>query len=220
MKTIALVPIKLRNTRLLNKNLLSLSEGSDNLIQILVNKLVKIEEIDEVYVYCSDESIIDFLPNCGIFLKRPKSLDTDETTMNDILNSFAQEKKSDVYVLCHATSPFITVTKIKECIKNVVEEKYDSSFTVTKIQEFLWTDSKPLNYCLYDIPRTQDLPPLFSETSGAYVFKADVLHSLNQRIGINPKLVEVDAIEAIDIDNEIDFILAKTLNSVQVSNNE
>ena len=55
MKTVAFVPIRLNSQRVAGKNLRSLS-GSPLMCHIL-KTLTAVEGIDEVYVFCSDESI-------------------------------------------------------------------------------------------------------------------------------------------------------------------
>ena len=46
------------------------------------------------------------------------------------------------------------------------------------------------------------------KTSGMYVYKADLIKQHNRRIGDRSFMVEVSEIEAIDIDEEIDFKIA------------
>lgn len=88
---------------------------------------------------------------------------------------------------------------------------YDSSFAAKKLQDFLWKDGRPFNYELDNIPRTQDLPPLYEETSGFYIYKSDVITKLNRRIGEKPYIVEVNEIEAVDIDEKEDFDIADAI---------
>ena len=54
MKVVALVPIKLNNQRLPNKNILDL--GGKPMCYYMTENLLNVEGIDEAYVYCSDES--------------------------------------------------------------------------------------------------------------------------------------------------------------------
>ena len=79
------------------------------------------------------------------------------------------------------------------------------------MQDFLWQDGKPLNYDPSNIPRTQDLKPIYKETSGFYIYSKDLITKHNRRVGFKPKLVAVSGFEAIDIDEEEDFILAETI---------
>ena len=70
MKIVAFVPIRLNSKRVVNKNLKLL--GDKPLMCYILDTLVKIKAIDEVYVYCSQEEIIKYLPERVKFLKRPE----------------------------------------------------------------------------------------------------------------------------------------------------
>ena len=69
----------------------------------------------------------------------------------------------------------------------------------------------PYNYELNHIPRTQDLPLLYEETSGFYIYRKEVMMDFHRRIGVNPFLVEVGEIESIDIDEPEDFVIADAI---------
>lgn len=84
---------------------------------------------------------------------------------------------------------------------------------------FLWKDNKPFNYELDNIPRTQDLPPIYEETSGFYIYEKDVINKYNRRIGQHPYIVEVGEIEGIDIDELEDFMIADAIFNHIILNN-
>ena len=210
MKIVAIVPMKLNNTRLPQKNTKPFTNGKP-LCYYILSTLLRIDEISEVYVYCSNESIKQYIPNGVKFLKRSSSLDLDTTKMNEVLLSFANEVDSDIYVMTHTTAPFISRESIEVGLNHVINEDYDSSFAAIKLQDFLWVDNKPFNYNLDNIPRTQDLKPIYQETSGFYIYRKEVIKNLNRRIGNNPFIVEVSKIESIDIDEKEDFIIADAI---------
>ena len=207
MKTVAIVPMKLNNRRLPQKNTKSFTNG-EPLCHYILSTLLRVDGIDEAYVYCSNPSIQEFIPKGVKYLKRSENLDQDSTKMNEVLQSFARDVPSDVYVMTHTTAPFISVESITKGLEAVKTGEYDSAFAAKKLQDFLWKDGKPFNYSLDAIPRTQDLPPLYEETSGFYIYKSNVITDLNRRIGNNPFIVEVSEIESIDIDEPEDFKIA------------
>lgn len=207
MKIVAVVPMKLNNTRLPQKNTKEFTNG-DPLCKYILNTLKDVHEVDEIYVYCSNPLIKDYLPTGVTFLKRPENLDSNTTSMTEILTLFAEAVEADVYVMTHTTAPFISAKSIQKGIDAVVHKGYDSSFAARKLQDFIWKNGKPFNYCLDHIPRTQDLDPLYLETSGFYIYKREVIKDMNRRIGDNPYIVEVGEIEGIDIDELEDFIIA------------
>ena len=213
MKTVALVPIKLNSQRLPHKNILPIA--GHPLCWHIVNSLVQARGIDEVYVYCSDEAVIQYLPDGAIFKKRDKRLDGDLVKGFDIYRSFINEVDADIYVLAHTTSPFIKVSSIENALSRVLNGENDSSFSAEKIQTFAWYQGKPINYDLNDVPRTQDMEPIWVETSAFFMFKKEIFTVHNRRIGFNPYIQEVSGVEAVDIDEKKDYEIALKLIEVE-----
>ena len=206
MKVVAFVPIRLNSKRVVGKNLKIL--GGKPLMQYILETLVKVKNIDEVYIYCSSEDVIPYLPQGVKFLKRSTALDGDETLGQEIYEAFVNDVDADVYMLAHTTSPFIKVETIENAIDKVVNGGHDSSFSAQKIQTFTWYNGKPLNYSLKEIPRTQTIEPVYVETSAFYIFRREVWTELGQRIGNTPHMAIIDQIEGIDIDYPEDFEFA------------
>lgn len=207
IKIVSVVPIKLNNERLPGKNIKLL--GDRPLIQYILQTLTGIIQIDTVFVYCSDEYICDFLPDKARFLKRPTYLDSQSAFFNQIFDCFISEVEADIYVYTHATSPFLRAETVIECIEAVKMGKYDSAFAVSKIQDFLWMNGKPLNFDPTNVPRSQDLTPIYRETSGLYVFTRESYLEGHARMGKHSYKREVSFKEAIDINNPEDFELAE-----------
>lgn len=206
MKTIAFVPIKLNSQRVKNKNILPL--GGHPLCWHVFHALLQAEGIDEVYCYCSDETICNYIPKEITFLRRDPILDGQLVKGFDIYDRFIQEVDADIYILCHATSPFIKAETISRGLKAVKEEGYDSAFSVRRAQSFAWYQGKPVNYDLNDVPRTQDLEPVFIETSAFFMFQKDIFVKHRRRIGFHPYLCETNDIESVDIDMPEDYEFA------------
>lgn len=210
MKTVAIVPMKLNNRRLPQKNTKCFTNGKP-LCYYILSTLLRIDKIDEVYVYCSNSDITEFIPDGVKYIKRSESLDKDTTSMTEVLTCFTKEVFADVYVMTHTTAPFISKESIEMGLEAVLNGDYDSAFAAKKLQDFLWKDGIPFNYELNNIPRTQDLPTLYEETSGFYIYKNSVMSDLNRRIGKRPYIVEVGEIEGIDIDEPEDFVIADAI---------
>lgn len=206
MKIVAFVPIKLNNQRLPGKNLLPL--GGKPLCKHLFQTLSKIPNIDKSYVFCSDGIIKQYMPSELIYLERSPELDGNTVKGADIYRAFISEVEADYYMLLHATSPFTSTASIEKAIEAVKSGKYDSAFTAERIQTFAWYKGSPINYSPEDVPRTQDLDPIWVETSGFYLFSRELFLNTGRRIGNKPYIVEVSNIEAIDIDEKKDYELA------------
>ena len=214
MKTVAIMPIKLNNERLPGKNTMLLGDKPLLQHQLLATQQTGLAE--ETYVYCSDEAVCPFLPEGVSFLKRPAELDLPTSNFTQIFTAFSDAVPADIYVYVHATAPFITQETITECIQAVQSGEYDSAFCATKIQDFLWQNGEPLNFDASNIPRSQDIEPIYRETSGVYVFTKNVFLEHHRRIGMKPFIKEVSFKEAVDINNPEDFELAKAMVNVNL----
>lgn len=208
-KIISIMPIKLKNERLPGKNTMML--GEKPLLRYELDNLLAVEMLDSINVYCSDEAIVPYLPKGVNFIQRPSYLDLPTSNFTQIFECFMQEHDADIYVYAHATAPFIKVSTMKKGIEAVLSGKYDSAFCASKIQDYLWRDSEPLNFDASNMPRSQDLPIIYRETSGVYVFTKNVFSKYRRRIGMHPYIMEVSFKESVDINLPEDFEIAKIL---------
>lgn len=207
MKVTAFIPMKLNNERTPGKNTKPFSDGTP-LCHFVQKALLQVPEVDEIVAFCSDERIKDYLLPGVKFLKRPTSLDTKETLCGDIICTFLEMHKADIYVMSHATSPFIKPERFSQCINAVKSHQYDSAFACKKLSNFIWYQGKPLNFRLDKAPRTQDMEAAYCELSTPYVFTPHVFETYHGRSGENPFMCECSEIESIDVDYPEDFALA------------
>ncbi len=213
MKTVAFIPIKLNSQRLPHKNILPLA--GHPLCWHVCNTLNQVRGLDKVYVYCSDPSIKHYIPEETEFLQRPAWLDGDIVKGFDIYREFIKIIDADVYFLAHTTSPFIRVSSCQTALDHVLSGENDSAFSAERIQTFVWYHDKPINYDLNDVPRTQDLDPIWVETSAFFIFRKEIFTLHNRRIGFKPYIQEVSGIEAVDIDEKKDYDLACMLAQIE-----
>jgi N-acylneuraminate cytidylyltransferase len=138
--------------------------------------------------------------------------------MNKIIEYDLNNSDSDIYIQTHSTSPLLVIKSLDSAIERMLSKSknFDSIFSVTKIQtRFYDKNGNPFNHDPKELLRTQDLEPLFEENSGFYIFtKESFKNADNKRIGLRPLMFEIDKIEAIDIDEPSDFIIAETLHKL------
>jgi len=150
-------------------------------------------------------------------LDRPDHLLGGETPMTEILRHDASVVESDWYLQVHSTSPLLRSSTISSALGALdsQSDRHDSLFSVTRLQTRLYDhEGRPVNHDPKVLLRTQDLAPLYEENSGMYVFTREQI-SAGQRFGSRPLLFEIDPLEATDIDEESDFVLAETLHRLQ-----
>ena len=209
-KVVAILPIKLNNQRIPGKNIKCFSDGTP-LMRLIQKACLKAKTIDEIYVYCSDEKVKDYIESGITLLKRPEFLDTDHANSNDIIREFIKIIDADIYIETHATGTFTKIESIDACVKAVASGEYDSGFLARRIQEFIWQDGAAMNFDIQNFPRTQDLKPIYSEAPGAYVFTKAVFEKYDRRVGDHPYIHEVSEIESRDIDYPEDFRIADAI---------
>ncbi|SKB66054.1 CMP-N-acetylneuraminic acid synthetase [Lachnospiraceae bacterium] len=213
MKIVSFIPIKLNNQRLPGKNTMLLNGRPT--CDYIFETICDVDNIDEKYVYCSDEAILPYISpyeKKGLkFLKRDAYLDGFQVKGLEIIERFVKDVDADIYVLTHVTQPFTKSQSIKKALSKVISGEYDSAFSAVILQDYMWKAGKPLNYDMKNIVRTQDLEPIYMETGAFFIFNKEVFTELGQRIGNRPYIYEIDQFEAVDIDTAEDFEFAEVV---------
>ena len=218
MKIIALLPMKGNSERVPNKNLKDFN--GKPLFHHVLESLQNCKSIHEVIINTDSDKIAE---SASIFSKvkihqRPQEICGDFVSMNDVIANDIDNSDGDIYLQTHSTNPLLKTDTIFKAIEQFKTSKGDSLFSVTKLQTRLyWKDGKPVNHNPEELIRTQDLPPLFEENSNIFIFtKESFVKADNKRIGLTPTMFEIDKIEAIDIDEPQDFILAETIQKLNL----
>ena len=213
----ALLPMKGNSERVPNKNLRDFN--GKPLYHVVMKSLLASKYIDKVVINTDSETIAqDAKENFGnkvTIINRPEEIQGDFVSMNEIIAYDLSKLDDEHFLQTHSTNPLLTTQTIDNAIETYFEnlDKYDSLFAVTKVQtRFYDKDARAVNHNPEELLRTQDLEPLYEENSNFYIFsKESFKNSNNKRIGINPQIFEVNKLEAVDIDEPEDFILAELL---------
>lgn len=219
----AILPMKGNSERVPNKNL-KIFSGKPLYHRVMIS-LLNSKYIKKIVVNTDSELIKkDIISSFGdkvIIHNRPKEIIGDFVSMNTIIQNDMSKVKSDYYIQTHSTNPLLTTASIDKGIETMFsiskENKYDSVFSVTKLQTRLYKEgAEALNHNPVELLRTQDLEPLYEENSNFYIFSKDSFYGAgNKRIGLKPVMYEIDKIEAIDIDDLQDFVIAETLYNLK-----
>ena len=147
-------------------------------------------------------------------IERPEDLRGDFVSTNKIFAYDLTQSDADIYVQTHATNPLLKAETIGRAIQVFLdhEDEYDSVFSANAFHSrFYFEDGRPVNHDPENLIRTQDLPPLYEENSCLYVFTAESFAKKSRRIGLQPMMLQIARIEAIDIDDDFTFRLAELL---------
>jgi CMP-N-acetylneuraminic acid synthetase len=153
-------------------------------------------------------------------ISRLEHLRADDVSMNEILIYDTDQIPADFYLQTHSTNPLLKAQTISHAIKLLITNypTYDSLFSVTRLQTRLYDrHGKAINHNPAELIQTQDLPPVFEENSCLYIFNRENLVAKRHRISDRPLMFEIDAAEAWDIDEELDFAICDFLLSKVLS---
>jgi CMP-N-acetylneuraminic acid synthetase len=215
-RLVALMPMRHDSERVPGKNYRPFGDGRP-LFEHMLDSLVGCPEIDRVVIDTDSPTIKE---HCAghhpevVVLDRPQHLLSGMTPMNEVLLHDVAQVESEFYLQTHSTNPLLTTETLRRAIRTFFDgyPDHDSLFGVTRLQTRLWDGSgRAVNHDPNVLIRTQDLPPLFEENSCIYIFARETLRERHNRIGERPYLFEIDRLEAVDIDDEVDFEIAELI---------
>jgi len=187
------------------------------LYQHIIHSLLAVPEVNEIVVDTDSPVILDGLQQHFpqvTRLERPERLRADTIPMNEILAYDTEQVSADLYLQTHSTNPLLRPATISRAIQALLASypAYDSLFSVTRLQTRLWDQlGRAINHNPAILLQTQDLPPVYEENSCIYIFSRATLLARRNRLGDRPLMFPIDAAEAWDIDEEIDFSIVDLL---------
>jgi CMP-N-acetylneuraminic acid synthetase len=221
MQITALLPMKGHSERVPNKNIRSFAGRS--LYHRVAEALQACDRVVKIVINTDSDFIAEdahkHFSKVQI-IKRPAELQGDFVPMNEIIDYDLKMTSGEHYLQTHSTNPLLTRETIDAAIEQYFRSlgNHDSLFSVNRLQTRLyWKDGLPINHNPAELIRTQDLPPVFEENSNIFIFsKTSFAASGNKRIGLKPVMFPMDKLEAVDIDEEVDFRLAEVLYRMQI----
>lgn len=155
--------------------------------------------LDKYIVSTEDEEIGGVAKKYGAeVLYRPLELATDESSTLSVLQHAVQNIPCNIVVLLQATSPIRRDELIDECIKEFLDNEYDSLAT-----GFI---CKYVEYGMNEL-RRQDIQGFFYDDGNIYVIKADLIRK-GDRYGKNIGKKIISGWENVEIDDEFDLWVA------------
>jgi N-acylneuraminate cytidylyltransferase len=160
------------------------------------------EMIDRYVVSTEDEEVAQIVRGYGVeVFPRPSELVTDEATTLSVLQHAIEKIPCDIVVLLQATSPIRRGGLIDECIREFIDNEYDSLATGF-ICDYIEYGKNQL--------RRQDIEGFFHDDGNIYVIKADLIKS-GERFGEKIGRKIVSRWENVEIDDEFDCWLTEKI---------
>ncbi len=218
MNVTALIPMKGHSERVPNKNLREFC--GKPLCHWIIESLHRSKYVDRIVVDTDSDAIADEVTRSFDvkIIERPEALRGDAVSVNRLIGHDISLADADFYVQTHCTNPLLKPETIDRAFELLLERKQnDSLFSVTRVyKRFYWEDGRAVNHNPGELLRTQDLPPIYEENSNMYFFSKESFKKRNLRIGESPVMFEMDPIEAWDIDDADDFVIAELLMKMRL----
>lgn len=222
-KILALIPARGGSKGVPDKNIKKLLEKP--LILHTIDFARECNLFDDIIVSTDGSKIIDLCKKhqCEI-IERPKYLSEDGSLVIDAIHYTIEElKKSnreyDIIVLLEPTSPIRDKKNIVEGINAIINKGFDSATTFSEVDpppSRLWKNTKSKMIPLFDNispfePR-QSHDSAFKLTGQYYIFTIDfIITSTKSVISENVYPIIINSKNSVDIDEEIDFIVAEAI---------
>jgi CMP-N-acetylneuraminic acid synthetase len=158
--------------------------------------------IDRYVVSTEDEEIAATSREYGVdVIERPPELATDEATTLSVLQHAVEKIPCDSIVLLQATSPIRRGGLIDECIREFLDNEYDSLATgfICKYIEYGKNNS-----------RRQDIEGFFYDDGNVYIIKADLIER-GERYGEKIGRKIISRWENTEIDDKFDLWLGEQI---------
>ncbi|MCF6310124.1 MAG: acylneuraminate cytidylyltransferase family protein [Sulfurimonas sp.] len=220
---LAIIPARGGSKRVPRKNVLDLA--GKPLIAWSIEAGLKSKYIDKVIVSSDDSEILKLSQEFGSdVIKRPSELASDTSTTFDAVNHTIDNiEKFDYIVLLQPTSPLRSAKHVDEAIQTLINKDSESVVSVCEMDHSpLWSntlqkDGSMENFLRDDVAnkRSQDLEKYYRVNGAIYICKTDIL--LKEKTFFPKKNIyayEMDRNSSVDIDEKIDFIVAKAIMSV------
>lgn len=222
---LGIVPARGGSKRLPRKNMLNLC--GKPLIAWSIEAGLNSKYIDKVVVSSDDDEILNISLNFGAeTIKRPVELASDTaTTFDAVKHTIDNFENYDYIVLLQPTSPLRNEKHIDEAIELLEEKQADAIVSVCEMDHSpLWSNTLPkdgnMNNFLRDEvlnKRSQDLEKYYRVNGAVYICKTDkLLENKSFFLKDNIFAYIMDRKSSIDIDEEIDFMIANEIKKSKI----
>ena len=225
MKILAIIPARGGSVRLPGKNIRVL--GDKPLIEWSIDVARKVSSIDKIFVSTDCDDIANVCRRAGLDIPilRPKSLASDNSSTIDGVKHAIEYLKGrgeiyDFVLLLQPTSPLRSADHVRKAIDIVSSKKADAVISVCKCEHSpLWTNSLPSDFSMTNFldvkfknMRSQELPVYYRLNGAIFLVNINRLYEEETfLLSSNSYGIEMDAMASVDIDHEIDFLLAETI---------
>lgn len=225
---LAIIPARAGSKRIKNKNLKPLH--AKPLISYTIEAAINADLIDKIIISTDSPEILEFSKKYDILcLERKKELADDTTPMIDVILDVLDyfdtnsTEKIDMIILLQPTSPLRNSEDIDKAIELYLERDCESLLSICQMSESpYWAFT--INQDNYLQPflehdqynkRSQDLPSIFLINGAIYIASPEFLRINKSFRSTKMCPFPMPQNRSIDIDTNLDFLLAETILKLQ-----
>ncbi|EGR9009175.1 TPA: acylneuraminate cytidylyltransferase family protein [Vibrio vulnificus] len=225
MKILAITPARGGSKRLPGKNIKNLN--GKPLIQWTIDAALAVQEIARVMVTTDCDEIAEIAKKAGAEVPfiRPPELATDTSSSSDVIRHAldfyrAQGEEFDFVLLLQPTSPIRSADDIRHAIEQLKAHTADAVVSVCPCDHSpLWANTLPDDRSMADFIRhevsqlrSQDLPDYYRINGAIYLTRVSRFYQENSLfLSSNIFAYVMDNESSVDIDHELDFLIAETV---------
>lgn len=217
-KTIAIIiHARRKSTRCPDKHLRDLGDGN-TLIDIAINNVYKLKNVEEKYLAVYEPELAERAKGKIDILEREYEAVAPGNAPHNIMYKHLENVKADFIINYNPCQPFLDVNKLQKIIDWYKSTDHKSAITVKQNRNFYWypEDQSPVNFKPNDRLSTTSGPYLFEATHSLVMYEKNYMLE-NWELFPNlihepyPYLTDWSDEELVDVDEEVDFELVKTL---------
>ncbi len=210
-KFTAVVPARGGSRRLKDKH--TIPYAGSNLLIHKIRQLKRVESIDSIVVSSDSDTMLEMAKNEGVLTHKrsPEYCDEETKSFGEVVKHVCESVVGENIVWAQCTSPLVVPSQYKDTISVYLDNlgKHDSLASVEAFRRHLWDDNGPVNYERGKMhPPSQKLPQMYFVT-GVFIAPRKKMIEWYHNIGPNPYKYILPRTSCVDIDDELDFDLAK-----------
>lgn len=186
-----------------------------SLMDILIEKLLKVMDKSDIYLSCEDQSYKTIADKWGInFIHRDETYTLISTSNVDVVKNVCKDIPTDGDILwVTPVEPlFDEFEQIIKCWDTLDKQKYDSLNVAYRQKRFMLDQNfNPIGFGFGHWHKySQELPPIYQLSWSVCVLSRKCIDTVSYMIGSHPYWYITDA-QTVDIDTEDDFELAQII---------
>lgn len=216
----AVIPVRRGSQRVSGKNLrhFSTKDGKPkSLLEWKIEQLLEFLPADNVLVSSDWDQALAVAKSYGVTLdQRPEHLAQADSPFEDLIQHCGNLIQTKYMAWAPATSPFIGSSSMFEICAQYLglnENTVDKGMIATsKESSYFLMGGRPLNFPIgKGHVQTQDIQPLMRWDWAFCIRERESIVREKYMFSVEPMLYEIDSLSNIDINEELDFLVAQKL---------